>query len=422
VLWVVDGYTTSNRYPYSETADVTHVTDASGLKKTFNYVRNSVKAVVDGYDGTVSMYIVDPTDPIINVWRSAFPGLFQPMSAMPTGLADHLRYPEDIFRVQTSAYSKYQLTASDFFDRQGAWSVAQSAPQLPGQGVVATTAAAGTATTTPADNVATDFATESNTDRFTPYYSMFKAPGQPTATFQMFRPFVPFSTDDQRKELQAYMLASSDPATYGQLVAYEVTDQNLPDGPATVAATMNSNSALSAEISLLDRSGSEVIFGDMQMVPTGGSVLWVRPMYVLSKAAQQPTLRYVVVAYQSRVAFAPSIEGAVSQLFPGFNINLGDVVGGDDSGDNTGSTPPTTNPGDSGSTDQTPAQLLQRADQLFTEADAALQAKDLATYASKIGQARALVSQAMQLLEGQTGGGGSTTPDTTPTGSTTPSS
>jgi len=117
VLWVVDGYTTSNRYPYSETADVSHVTDASGLKRTFNYVRNSVKAVVDGYDGTVNMYIVDPTDPIINVWQSAFPGLFQPMSAMPAGLADHLRYPEDIFRVQTAAYSKYQLTAADFFDR-----------------------------------------------------------------------------------------------------------------------------------------------------------------------------------------------------------------------------------------------------------------------------------------------------------------
>ena len=390
VKWVVDAYTTSDRYPYAQNADLSQLTATSGLGFPFNYIRNSVKATVDAYDGSVALYVSDPSDPIVQAWESAFPDLFSPMDAMPGDLRSHLRYPEDLFRVQTAHYSKYRLAPSAFYGRDGAWSVAQGPsiqPRLSESG----TAPLATGTDPGAVSTAADaFASESGSARFVPYYSMFRAPGQTEASFQLLRPFVPFSTNDNRTELQAFMLASSEPDTYGQLSAYLV--QGEVDGPATVAATIESDPAISQQITLLDQKGSTVFYGDLQLVPLGDGLLYVRPLYVESDTSKQLSYRFVLVSYQGKSAFGTSLQQALGKLFPGFSTDLGDVVGA-----TTEPTEPTdpVQPTDP-STSQDPAELLAQADELFAQADEAL--PDFAKYAELNAQARALVKQALDLL------------------------
>jgi uncharacterized membrane protein (UPF0182 family) len=244
--------------------------------------------------------------------------------------------------------------------------------------------------------------TESGTARFVPYYTMFKGPGDPAPSFELLRPFVPFSTDDSRKELQAYMVASSDPATYGQLRAYVLA--TTADGPATVAATMESDTAISQQLTLLDQGGSSVIYGDLQLVPVAGGLLYLRPLYVQSDAASQPSFRYMLASYNGKAAFGDSLETVIGKLFPGFRADIGDVTGTDTSTTApTGSTTPgqTTVPPPTPTTD-TPQVLLSKADKLFAEADAALATTppDFATYSAKNAQARALVQQALKQLGG----------------------
>ncbi len=391
VLWVIDAYTTSNRYPYGESGDRNQLSAGSGLDHAFNYVRNSVKAVVDAYNGNVDFYIVDEEDPIIKVWQSAFPGLFKSSDQMPAGLDAHLRYPEELFRVQTAAYSKYRLTPEAFFGRTGAWSVAQAPIARPRVGVVAV---ADEPTEEDQAAAQADLATESGTERFVPYYSMLRSPGESQASFKLLRPFVPFSTDDSKRNLQAFMTASSDPEDYGSLVAYEVTSAN--DGPFTVSNTMNTEATVSQQISLLNIEGTDVVFGDLQMVPVAGGLLWVRPVYVQpsvpSVRESQPTIELVLVSQNNEAAFGSSLSGALAKLFPGFEGNIGDVVGNTPVEDDDDTTAPP-------ATDQTPADLLDEAETLFAQADQALADRDLATYQARVEQARALVQQAFEALD-----------------------
>ncbi len=427
VIWVVDGYTTSNRYPYAQAGDRTQLAADSGLNHPFNYVRNSVKAVVDAYDGTVTFYVVDDNDPVLKVWESVFPGLFRPRSEMPAELPAHLRYPEELFRVQTAAYSKYQLAPDQFLERSKAWSVAPAPPVTPDSrsstGVGATASASGE------DVGGLGLATDSAARRFEPYYTMFREPGaapSAAASFEMIRPFTPFSPDDRRPELRAFMTVGSDPWNYGQLVSYDIRDATLPDGPVKVDASIENDDYVSRNLTLWNNDGSGVIFGDMQMVPIGNAILWVRPLY-LQPAANQPSFRQVVVSAGGRVAMAGSLGDALGVLFPGFKVDLGDVVGGtstEPGGSSGGGTigpatpgtgatsgtpdtsgtgpslPVTPGSGSGPGSSATPAELLTQAGQLFAEADAALKAGDLGTYQAKVNQAQALVARARQVLTG----------------------
>lgn len=393
VVWVIDAYTTTNRYPYAQNADRDQLTPASGLDRPFNYARNSVKAVVDAYDGSVDFYIVDPADPIVLTWQRAFPDLFQPRDAMPPDLLEHLRYPEDLFRVQTALYSKYFLDATQFFDRNGAWSVAQ-APAAEPRAERPVNTPSSTVADSRGSATADFFAAESGAGRFVPYYTMFHAPGAGDAdppAFSLLRPFVPFSPDDQRRELQAFMVASNDPATYGELTVYTV-ENPLPDGPLTVANAIESDSDISSRISLLNTESSRVFLGDLQLVPIADGLLYVRPFYVATDARAE--LRFVIVSYNSRSALDTTLGGALTRLFPALEgLDVGDRSGGENA------PPPDTEP-PPGSADATPQELLEQADQLFREADDALEAQDLGLYQRKVNEASELVRRAIQLLEG----------------------
>jgi uncharacterized membrane protein (UPF0182 family) len=413
-VWVVDAYTTSTRYPYGQRIGDVQRKLPSGLSDNDNYVRNSVKAVVDAYSGEVTFYVVDEQDPILAAWRSAFPNLFTPIDQMPVGLREHLRYPEDLFRIQTDVYSKYRIDPALFFQRDGnAWSVAQAPSPSPtnSNGTTSTGAAGTDETITAADQT---FASESDSLRFSPYYTVFdtSGPGEPTHNeFVLFRPFVPFSTNDTRTQLQAYMIASSDPETYGELTAYELDRgaDDLPDGPLRVASNAESTEAISRRISLdnVGDGGSQVRFGDLQIIPVADGLIYVRPYYVAvpqnGSTASVTEFRSVIVSYNDRAVLEPTLSEALALLFPGFDGDLGDRVDQpaepiDDEA--TTDAPPTDDAADTEpDTAVSAAQLLEDADALFVEADEALAAGDLGTYQDKVEQARGLVSDAVQLLE-----------------------
>jgi hypothetical protein len=400
VKWIIDAFTTSNRYPYAETANVSQISNESGLNHSFNYVRNSVKAVVDAYTGEATFYLVDTKDPIAQMWKSAFPNLFTDKSEVPAELAAHFRYPEDLFRVQTNLFGRYQFDdATLFFNRDAAWTVSQAPIEEP-EGATPIAENPG-AVQAPAAVDSID-SSESIIRRFSPYYTIFHAPGQASGAgqFSMLRPFAPFSADDSRKELRSLMVVSSDPANYGKMSVYEVQSP-LPPGPATVAAEFESDAVIAQIITPLDLRGSRVKYGDLQVVPIGRGLMYIRPLFVLpdSADAKQIFVRKILASYDGRSVIGDSITDVVSQLFPGFNVNLGDRVGGNKTPGATSTTipgsPATTVP--TGGSTLTPAQLLQQAERLFIEADAALAKTppDFATYQSKLAQARALVQQAL---------------------------
>jgi hypothetical protein len=400
VKWVIDAFTTTNRYPYAESANVSQLTAGSGLNHSFNYVRNSVKAVVDAYTGKVTLYLMDTKDPIALMWNAAFPDLFAKKSTVPAELSAHFRYPEDLFRVQTNMFGRYQFDdATLFFNRDAAWSVSQAPANAPETS--SGTTSLGTATTgiAPVDSIN---ATDSSVARFNPYFSIFHEPNAKTdiGQFSMVRPFVPFSADDGRKELRSMMVVSSEPKTYGKITVYDIQTP-LPAGPATVAAQFESEPAISQTITPLDQRGSRVTYGDMQLVPVGKGIVYIRPMFVQPDGNdKQIFVRKILAGYGDRSVIGDSLTSVISQLFPGFNGNLGDRVGG------SSSTPTTTIAGSpvtvAPTAGTTPAELLRQAEALFAQADAALAKTppDFATYQSKLAQARGLVQQALATVNG----------------------
>jgi uncharacterized membrane protein (UPF0182 family) len=415
VRWVIDGYTTTSRYPYAQRLGSVQLRNP-GLSSSDNYIRNSVKATVDAYSGEVTFFVIDDADPILRAWRSAFPDLFTSIDEMPTEVREHLRYPEDLFRVQTELYSKYQIPAEDFFERRGAWSVAQAPSVSPGE-----QATGGTSAFDP-DAVATEFATESGVARFTPYYTMFRNGWTGEEEFVLLRPFVPFSTNDSRTQLQAYMTASSDPETYGRLQSYVVTNDDLPDGPLRVASQAESEPDLSQRISRDENveSNSRVRFGDLQIVPVADGLVWIRPYYVsiqgTTSSRASTEFRFVIASHNEDSAFAPTLTEALAQLFPGFDADLGDRVRADDDDaepptlddvDGSTDTGDAVDEGDSGETGDTrppisdtatAAELLAEAEALWAEADA-LPASELARYQELLDEARALVQRALEQIE-----------------------
>jgi uncharacterized protein len=409
VTWVVDLYTTTSRYPYAQQADTDQLTSGSGLNHDFNYVRNSVKATVDAYDGTVTLYVVDGDDPIIDAYVDAFPDLFTPGRDMSDELRAHVRYPEDLFRIQTAAYGRYHLEDPDaFFTQEDAWRVARD----PGT--------AGADPTTQVTDEQGQLTGEQREPRIAPYYQLLQLPqdasGTPAtdAEMVMMRPFVPFSEDDSNQLLTAFMAARMDGDNYGDLVVYELSAQELPPGPGIAAASISADEDVSVLRNRLGTGGSEVRFGNLLLVPIDNALLYVQPFYVVGEGRNLPLLQQVIVTYGDEVVIDETLSGALTSLFGQQAVTQEQP----DAPTPEGGAPPAegdTGDAPTGTAAEQAAQLLDEANQLFADADSALTNGDLATYEDRIAEARAKVDEAIDLLSSDDGGSGATTttPDAT---------
>jgi uncharacterized protein len=400
VEWVIDAYTTTNRYPYSQSLQPDGISGKSGLNSTFNYVRNSVKVTVDAYDGTITYYVVDNTDPIIRAYEKAFPGMFTSDSKVPAQLRQHFRYPEDLFRTQTEQYQRYHLTsASNFYRAGNLWSVAPAPNGTDDGGSTPVTAAVS------GNNGGRNTQLATTGPRIDPLYLMMQLPGKLGAEqqqeFVLERSFVPAANPNV---LTAFIMARSDGKHYGQLVLYDTPDNKDIPSPSKAATNIDSNTDISKQLSLLDQHGSSVIRGDVQLVPIGDSILYMRPIYIeTTEGAAFPRFKYVAVAYGEKSVLAQSMPEALDDLF-----------GRGTSAQNPGTGVQNPTPAPTG----TVATLLAQAQAKFDAAKTALKAEDLATYAKDIAAAENDVAQAIKALQKAA----STTPTTTPTtapGSTT---
>jgi hypothetical protein len=277
LYWIQDAYTTSTWFPYSETAPNSDI----------NYIRNSVKIVVDAYNGSVDFYDVDPQDPILASYRRIFPALFKPLSAMPADLQKHIRYPEDLFQIQGEMYRTYHMSLPEvFYNREDLW-------QFPRQ----------------TSSVGSDEAA-SNT-AMAPYYMITRLPEETKAAFFLMVPMVP----NQRDNMIAWLAAGCDPPDYGKLIVYEFPKEKLIYGPFQIEARINQNTEISQQISLWNQMGSRVIRGNVLVIPVGNSVLYVSPLYLRAQSGQLPELKRVIAAFEDRVVMAETLPEALTALF-----------------------------------------------------------------------------------------------------------
>jgi uncharacterized membrane protein (UPF0182 family) len=392
VTWLMDGYTTTARYPYAQRAERGRLDPGSGLEHDFNYVRNSVKVAVDAYDGDVSLYVVDPQDPLAAAYAKAFPKLFLPATDVPPELRRHFRHPEDLFRVQSDMWGRYHIGDPDeFYSQSDRWNIAQD----PGTAApVPTATPAAAPTTRPPARGPVAGPTEGRMD---PYYLLMRLPGAPRAEFLILQPFVPFSEDDTRRELSAFMVAKADAEEYGKLEVFVMPRDRQVDGPAIVNARINQEPEVSQLITLLSRAGSEVRLGNLVIIPVEQSLIYLRPLYVQATGANAvPELKKVIVAFGQKIAIRDTLQEALVAVF--------------------GAAPETLEEGPAGDGDETPApdatddgveqaRLLDAVALAFEEAQAALRAGDPVTYARKMEEARAAFERVRQAT---------TTPTTVP--------
>ena len=405
IQFIVDGYTITDRYPNAQSlADVPGanmsrvVPERSGLNTDFNYVRNSVKAVVDAYDGTVNYYIWDEDDPILATYGAAFPDLFRPRSQMHSELQAHVRFPEDLFKVQTSLLATYHISdPSAFLQKSGAWSVANDPGSAPPK-----KDASGSQT------VVSDTPIE-------PYYVLMNLPGEDQPEFVLIRPFVPVSGgSESTQKLTAFAVARTDGEHYGEIVVYQMPSPFSLDGPTLVNSSINNNETISEQITLLGQGGSNVTFGNMVLVPVNNSLLWVRPMYVTSDQFAQ--LKQVIVAWGTEIVMKPTLREALEELFGATEVQ---TLERPDSGDPTGQ--PQTDGGSPTGAEglDRVAELLDEATALKQQADEALAGgKGLGEYQRLIDESNAKVAEAQQLLEDTSGTPG--TAGTTTTSASVP--
>ncbi len=319
VKYIVDAYTTSDRYPYGQTPDVGDLSIDSGLRKKFNYVRNSVKVVVDAFDGTTTFYVRDPEDPIIRAWRKVFPDLFEDFDRMPADLQQHLRYPEDLFRVQTTMWARYFIDDPEtFYANSVTWAVAQD----PGTRITARTFLDEVTEAIAAEETATAAATRRLEQRIRPFYQLLQLPDENDLDFVIFRSFVPISgsgdDEDERKELTAFMAAKSDIDEYGQLVVYTVPDTSIP-GPSIVDAKIQADTEIADAFTQLNQQGSTVLQGNLLMIPVGDSLLFVRPVYVQATGdTELPQVKQVIAGIGNDNDFVlrirPTLDEALAAL------------------------------------------------------------------------------------------------------------
>lgn len=272
IVWLVDGYTVSDRFPYSA--------PTRGLG---NYVRNAVKVTVDAYDGTVHFYVADPADPLIRTIARIFPGMLQPLDAMPADLRAHIRYPEGLFRIQAGVFAVYHMRDTQvFYNKEDLWSI----PVRPVDG---------------------------RERAMEPYYLILRLPGEKKEEFVLLIPFTPSKKDN----LAAWLAARSDPPNYGKLVVYNFPKQKLIYGPRQIEARIDQDSFISQQLSLWNQRGSQVIRGNLLVVPIERSLVYVEPLYIAAEKGQLPELKRVIVGFGDRIAMEETLDGAMGRVFGG---------------------------------------------------------------------------------------------------------
>jgi uncharacterized membrane protein (UPF0182 family) len=281
--WLIDAYTTTDRYPYSQP-----------LPDGTDYMRNAVKVVIDAYDGDVTAYLATPGDPIARTLAKIYPGLLRPLAEMPADLREHLRYPEDLFRVQTALFATYHMSDPEtFYHREDQW-------QVPGAGAISQSSASERASA--GGRIAGDSFLR---------HMVMRLPGEQTPEFILMRPFTP----RQKDNLAAWMVARNDGANYGKLAVYRFPRQSLVFGPNQIANRINQDTEVARQISLWDQRGSEVLRGELLVIPIEGSLIYVQPLYLRAQGGRIPELKRVVVAQEGQVAMAETLDAALTALF-----------------------------------------------------------------------------------------------------------
>ena len=278
--WIMDAFTVSDSYPYS-----THYNLGDN---SINYMRNSVKVVVDAYNGTTTFYVFDTKDPVLSAYRRIFPSLFRDASAMPADLHRHVRYPEDLFSMQSEVYGLYHMTNPEvFFNREDLWTVA-------------------TETGTDADG-------QQAVQPMKPNFVLMKLPGGAHEEFVEILPFTPAN----RNNLIGWIAGRCDGANYGNAVVYDFPKTRLIDGPQQIEARIDQNAQLSGQLTLWNQQGSHVLRGSLLVIPSGRALLYAEPIYLQAQQSPMPELRLVVLALQDKLAYGTTFEAALSALFEG---------------------------------------------------------------------------------------------------------
>ena len=279
LIWLYDAYTVSDRYPYSQQ-----------IPRFGNYVRNAVKISIDAYDGSMSFYISDSSDPIIKTYQNIFPNLFKDLSEMPKTLRDHIRYPSDLFAIQTFIYATYHMKRPQvFYNKEDQWEI----PEIDGRVMQ-------------------------------PYYTIMKLPGEEKEEYILMVPFTPRG----KSNLSAWMVARSDRENYGKLDVYTFPKQKLVYGPSQIVARINQDAEISRQISLWDQRGSSVIQGTLLVIPIEESLVYVRPLYLKADAGKIPELKRVIVGYEDNIAMERTLDEALNKIFPGLSGIPSGISGG----------------------------------------------------------------------------------------------
>ncbi|WP_448810552.1 UPF0182 family membrane protein [Agromyces bauzanensis] len=387
IVWIVDGYTLSDQYPYSNKVSMSEaIADSEGLPQSLpfdevNYIRNSVKATVDAYDGSVTLYAWDKNDPILQTWQKIFPSTLTSMSEMSGDLLSHVRYPADLFKLQRAVLGRYHVTdPGSFYSREDAWTT----PKEP-------TAGANTTQLQP------------------PYYLTMQMPGQDVPTYSLYSTFIPEARGEQsRNVLRGYLAVDSNAGStdgeraegYGKLRLLTLPEDDNVPGPGQVQAKFNGDPTVSQSLNLLKQGQSEVINGNLLTVPVGGGLLYVQPVYVKSTGnTSYPLLQKVLVAFGDQIAFQDTLDLALDVLFGGDS--------GAAAGDNAvePGAEPTTPPADGGTTPAAPSDemqaLLNQASVALKDKQAALAAGDWAAYGVADAKLAEIIAKLLQLAQAE---------------------
>ena len=350
--WIVEGYTVSDYYPYSEPAS--NINNASAILRSgqstqlltggFNYVRNSVKVVVDAYDGTLQFVITDESDPLIQTYQKIFPDLFTSMLDVSPELKSHFRYPLDLFKIQSQMYLDYHMSNPEvFYNQEDLWQYATETY-------------------------------EGNQILVEPYYTIMRLPDEERVEFVLILPFTPVNKDN----MIAWMAARSDGGNYGRLLLYEFPKQELIYGPSQIEARINQTPEISQQLSLWDQQGSRVIRGNLLVIPIEQSLLYVEPIYLRSEQGELPQLKRVVVAHGDNLVMRPNLQSAIAAIF----------------GEETA--PPALSEEKPTTETTIPNELAQRALNLYRDAQQAAQAGNWGEYGDKIKELEGILEQLNQ--------------------------